>query len=133
MDTQQIVLIILGILYFLFRSSGDKSKKSKPRPQNRGSDQHSSSEKRTTSIEDILRELSGQSQEVPQIKKTPVKEKANTETKVPYKPPVNVESKKVDPIEPVIAESVDKKESKNINFDLRKAVIYDAVLNRPHQ
>ncbi len=134
MDTQQIVLIVLGILYFLFRSSGSKDKKKQSAPQG------NTSEKRTTSIEDILRELSGETARP--VQQAPVAEKRHEE------PVVVPETKKVRSRErhtpspklrvvnlpPLVdVNNAAITEDENVEFNLRQAIIYDAILNRPHQ
>ena len=64
---------------------------------------------------------------------TPIEVKVSDESNVPYIPIPKKKKGKPKPIEISNTESIDKEEIENRDFDLRKAVIYDAILNRPHQ
>ncbi|MCB0735214.1 MAG: hypothetical protein KDC76_11565 [Bacteroidetes bacterium] len=126
MDWQQIIFIILGIIYFLFRNNGDKEQtKKKPQPK------RASGGGSTTSLEEILRELTG---------KQPKSRKQNREPEAPveYEPlvrtpqPERIKESSIKRIEVVHLddhEHIDHRE--HLDFDLRQAVINDAILNRP--
>lgn len=123
---------------------GRKKKKDSPKPRQR---QPKTTES-TTSIEDILRELTGESA-------TP-----RSEPKPRYEPdpePVNHREEPLETIEPEITYSKDgdyahtsekmrareivdfvqleedEEDRASIEIDLRQAVIYDAILHRPYE
>lgn len=139
MELKNIVLLILGILYFIFRASGNKEKSAKKpgqRPQ-----QSSEGGGSTPSIEDILRELTG---EAPRTTQPPVEHKMNKVKKVK---PVVVEQNEHEKYRETVAArqtkrpikiveelpKVDLEQTESFEFDLRQAVINDAILNRPYQ
>lgn len=123
----QVVLIILGILYYLFRPSGKQKKANAPRPK--------SDHNPTPSIEDILRELTGQTQVVPPPK---LKKPATVKIKPEPVAAVNVASenqpRRVRPQRQAENQySTEEVEKEEVVFDLRQAIINDAILNRPYR
>lgn len=136
----ELLPFIIGILYFVF--GGRKKKKDSPKPRH----QKPKTPESTTSIEDILRELTGETKATP---------KPKTQA-APVKQTPDVKEKPLETISPEITYNADgdyahssekmkereiidfveleksSEDSSSIDFDLRQAVIYDAVLNRPY-
>lgn len=137
-DFLKFIPIALWILYSIFgKSSKTKKQKPKSRPV------AAPKQKKTTSIEDILRELSGEVKEVAK----PVVEKAN-KPKPNKRKKLNISEKEYDfrpeyeihadtgPSVEAVKDEIDEIRGKRPviskgNIDLRQAIIYDAILNRP--
>ena len=128
MDWQQIILLIGAALYFALKNKGQDQQKSK----NKGG-QKKRQERPTPSLEDILRELTGEGparRPTPPPAPMPQPEPKHVVQKVHKPEPV-----KVHDIPTVKLEDSEEEESPSNkpDFDLRQAVIYDAILNRPYQ
>jgi hypothetical protein len=127
MDTKQILILIGFAIYYFIRSSGKKNKEqqqraAKQRPQN------TPAPKPERSIEEILRDLAGETApkvEKPKYKEVPKKEIV-IESATENKPRREHKSEPFKTSQ--IAEDNDE-----VEFDLRQAIINDAILNRPHQ
>ena len=144
----ELLPFIIGILYFVFGKG--KKKKESPKPRHPRPKTSSS----TPSIEDILRELTGESPQKSKPEPEPVYT-PEPETPVPFEP-VYEGRKSLETIQPEVKKDAsgdyehssakmkalelvdfvelddDEDEGPSIEIDLRQAVIYDAILNRPY-
>jgi len=133
MELKNIIFMVLGILYFIFRASGNKDKSTKEPDQKPQQNSRSGS---TPSIEDILRELTGEAPRsspkvVKQKKAKPVEVEQNEHEK--YRETVSARQTRrpLKLIEDLpIAEP---EQTDSFEFDLRQAIINDAILNRPYK
>ena len=138
MDNFELIAFVIGILYFLFGSS--KKKKERPKPHHRAPKRTES----TPSLEDILRELTGQQTLTkPQVEEQPVHELEKTQQAKPkpaeevaYTDPLVHHARTGKPISAIRKEIRKEKglevETSTTEFDLRQAVINDAILRRPY-
>ena len=136
--------IVLYVLYRLF--SGGKKKQPRPKPQKRKQDRPKRTTTSTPSLEDILRELSGEPAKKveaqpeprpkPKLKRTrrPIEiEDHSKEILVDYNhdadtgPDIKTIRQELDE-----ERGIKKSESSDVEFDLRQAIINDAILNRPY-
>ncbi|MCB9262362.1 MAG: hypothetical protein H6607_08315 [Flavobacteriales bacterium] len=128
MDIEKLLPLILIALYYLFgkKSSDEKKKAPKPVAQKRPT----ASSKPQKTLEDIIRELSGQPEEKESKPAERKKIKHTHEADIPME---SLETKKyVRPrIESKSTRRVMAEEAEEIDFDLQQAVINDAILNRP--
>ena len=131
MDFFEIIAFVVGLLYFLSRSNkkDKKKKRTAPSPTNRPQPQQPQSQQpveKEQSLEDIFREIMRQQQ--PQPKVEVVEEKpispAVEETVIPHVTPVVSEK-------PAKSMKVGHDHEHLAEVDLRQAIIYDAILNRP--
>jgi len=130
-DFFEIIAFVVGLLYFLSRSNKkDKNKKrTAPRPANRpqqGRPQSQQPADKEQSLEDIFREIMRQQQ--PQPKVEVVQEKpAEPAVKEPAMPRVTPTVSE----KPAKSNSSSKYHELHTEIDLKQAIIYDAILNRP--
>mgnify|MGYP000962057795 CR=1 FL=1 len=128
MDTKQILILIGFAIYYFLRANGNKDKKQKKvAPKRPQSNQKGSS--RQKNLEEILRELAQQGE-------TPIeKKKEAPKPAFEYEVPSieEIEDKKVEePKETKTTRiSLEDDSHESMHFDLRQAVINDAILNRP--
>ena len=124
-------MLIGFIAYYLLRARGENAKK-----QVKKAPPPTSSDEERPSLDDLLRKLQEQ-MEPPKSKVKPIEVvEPVAEEKVPEKRPsrpvrTSVRSSKKSVIKPVELE-VDPVDERS-DFDLRQAVINDAILNRPYQ
>lgn len=143
----ELLPFIIGIAYFLF--SGRKKKKDSPKR----SYESPKTDTSTPSIEDILRELTGEKPSQKAIKPDiPAYEDVEREEMIWERKPtpkikVEVDDTYVDPYEHhsdtgkslnLIREELEEEMNLTpkptvVEFDLRQAIINDAILNRPYQ
>ena len=132
MDTRQILILVGLAVYYFVRSRGKKSNEQQKSAPNRPQARRTAA-KPQRSIEDILRDLAQEDNpSSTEIKShptkilkeevvTPVVEATENRPRRPHR-----EHKKHTPIE---VEELDE----SADFDLREAVIYEAILNPPYQ
>jgi hypothetical protein len=132
--------IILYVLYRLF--GGSKKKQPEPKPQRQKQERPKRPNTSTPSIEDILRELSGETskKEEPKRISKPKRERKSIEI-VDHSKDVRVDynhDADTGPNLKEIRKELDEEKGlrdadDKIEFDLRQAVINDAILNRPYR
>ena len=126
MDTKQILILIGFAIYYFLRANGNKDKKQKKAAPKRAQPRPTSA-KPQKSLEEILRDLANQGEEVEKPKPKPVPPAYEYEKPVEQpKPTVKKEYKVTAPLE---VHETDEEDS--AEFDLKQAVINDAILNRP--
>lgn len=127
--------IVLYLVYRAFSAGKGKEEKPKPRPV-----EQKKPARKPSTIEDILRELREETMDVP--KPQPVVQKKKAPTKIKFEdhqydfvPEYEHHAKESKPLSKIRLEIAEDQralpEVDAEDFDLRQAVIYDAVLNRP--
>ncbi len=137
----KFIPLILYIVYKIFGGGKKKEQKPKPRPVL----QKKTEPKRPSPIEELLRELSGE----PEAKLKPVVETVPQKSKRAKSNKIKIEDHQYDfrpeyehhadtgkDIKQIRQEMSDNKlskskEVKGSGIDLKQAIIYDAILNRP--
>ena len=125
-DIKIIMLIGLGIYYFIKYANRPDKKSRNQKPQAQPVSSENQDPER--SLEDIIKELSGDLE--PQPKPTPVQKgflKDHTTKSISNR--TKRRTAHVEHTNKIEVEELDDEQA----FDLRQAIIYDAVLNRPHQ
>ena len=129
----ELIPFIIGILYFVF-GRGKKTKE-KPRPR-RSTPQPT---KNTPSLEDILKELTGELSPEPSAAE-PVREAVEEQIKeeeIVYQDPFVHDADTGPSLKEIREELLEAKhlevQEQEKEFDLRQAVINEAILNRPYQ
>lgn len=130
MDAQQILILIGFAIYYFIRANSKKEQDQKVKPKKRPQQRTKPTPQR--SIEDILRDLAGDQVQTERKKEIFVEpeviDEIIVETPTENQPRrVHVESTRLTTLE------LDDEEEEESSFDLRQAVINDAILNRPHQ
>lgn len=128
MDFLEILAFIVGLIYFMSRSKRkSETKVVPPAPQNTDQPASPRGEK---NLEDIFREI--MRQQMPVAKEIRVEEpEPEYILRRPVQSEVNKPKNKT--VERVISLSKNKENVRHMpDFDLRQAVIYDAILNRPY-
>jgi hypothetical protein len=133
--------ILLYVLYRLFSSGKKKQPTSKP--QKRKQERPKRTSTSTPSIEDILRELSGEPKQKEEPK--PVPKPKQKRTRKPIEIVDHSKDLRVDynhdadtgPSLQVLRSEMNKEkgldnEKVEVDFDLRQAIINEAILNRPY-
>ena len=125
MDTKQILILIGFAIYYFLRAKGNKDKKVAPkRPQ-----PNQKPPSRQKNLEEILRDLAQQGETPVEQEREPARPTFDYEV-----PSIEIkEEKKVEkPKESkTVRISLDEGSDQSSEFDLRQAVINDAILNRP--
>lgn len=126
MDTKQILILIGFAIYYLIRSSGSKQKDQKAAPKKRPQKRNPAAPQR--SIEDILRDLAGEKES--KAEKTITFEPDEPVVEIP----TEIQPRRPHPpATPHKRIEVEHDEEEDHGFDLRQAIINDAILNRPYQ
>ncbi|MBR9861433.1 hypothetical protein GYB22_11955 [bacterium] len=141
MDISEYIWIIGAVLYFLF-SRGKRKEESPNAPKPKSKKQS----RPRKSLEDILKELSGEGEFVPQpepvVKKKP---KARSRKKIEihehneiYEDTINHDGDTGETIE-ILREKLESERIRRLqleeykrDFDLQQAVVYDAIMNKPY-
>ncbi|MFT5722944.1 MAG: hypothetical protein ACI9JN_000049 [Bacteroidia bacterium] len=124
MDIKQI-LILVGFAVYYFIKNSNKKEKDQTNPNARKPQQAAGSQR---SIESILRDLSEKSIPVKEAPKASVEPVSPSYSEATENKPRRPHRKKTIP-ESIQIETLDD----DVHFDLRQAIINDAILNRPHQ
>lgn len=132
----ELLPFIIGILYFVFgvgKKKKDSPKRRSPRPK---------SEPTTSSLEDILRELTGEAQQskpapepVPEYVEEPEAPVEHKSIALEYKDQYVHDADTGRSMVEIREEMMEEKgleEGEKISFDLRQAIINDTILNRPY-
>lgn len=135
-DLIKFLPIVLYLIYRAFSAGKGKEEKVKPRPI-----QQKKPTKQPSSIEDILREL--REEIVPEEKPKPVVAKKKAPSKIEiqdhqydFRPEYEHHAKKSKSLAVIRTEIAEDQNNEPVlldadSVDLRQAVIYDAILNRP--
>jgi len=131
MELFEILLVVGTILYYVFRGSGDKKQKPKAkRPVSQPASQEQRPQKTERTLEEILRDLT---EPKPAPKVEPVKAEVKKVEETPKY--VSLENTPRHSHHPHVFERFEAYEidedPDGSDIDLRQAVIYDAILNRP--
>lgn len=127
MDFWEIVPFLVGLLYFFFRS--DKNKEKKPPARQRQAPRQQQEHSPQPNLEDILRELAGQS--APEPKVIEVQEERKHSLVSDQKPVEEYHRPDRGPKKKLVIAKVEMAEQAQTDFDLRQAIIYEAIMNRP--
>lgn len=129
MDFIEILAFIIGLVYFIMRANrkSEKEAAKKVRPSAPSEETESGNEK---SLEDIFREIIQQQTPAPKV--IHVEEPPQPQA-VPAGRLNTPKRAKIIPVLESIPEEVPVQiTTTDFDFDLKQAVIYDAILNRPY-
>lgn len=126
MELKQILILVGFAIYYFIRANSKKDQDQKAQPKKRPQQRANPTPQR--SIEDILRDLAGDTPPVTRQKEI----YAEPEQEIVELP---TEQKPRRPhVEPVTHKKIEvEHDDEGVDFDLRQAIIIDAILNRPHQ
>lgn len=139
MEPRQILLLVGLALYYWFRSTAKKNKqknqqKAKPKTAPPRSTAQDNTPKER-SLEEILRELAGESTPKPEPKAKPDNRERqkikHVEVKQPAYAPEAISTETLPRYRRVAVKPLPEEEHEEVDFDLRQAVINDAIMNRP--
>ena len=126
MELKQILILVGFAIYYFIRSQGNKDKDKKATPKKRAQQRPDSAPQR--SIEDILRDLAGESKPVQREKEIFIEPEKEVVVATENQP----RRSHSEPVPTKKMEVEQDDEDGETTFDLRQAVINDAILNRPH-
>ncbi|MCB9245435.1 MAG: hypothetical protein H6606_03305 [Flavobacteriales bacterium] len=127
MDFIEIVAFIVGLLYFIFRAN---KKGEQQLPKNRPQSGEQSEQADERSLEDIFREIMQQQAPAPKVVRMEEEIKPPADERPQHS--ILNERRELLKIKRIEEEEEEVTPKVVVDFDLKQAVINDAILNRPY-